>query len=107
MKKKIMSVAAFAVCALMLTSCAASSFSPVMGALYTAAKGPGAVTSNTLGNKVGTSTATSILGIIGTGDASIEAAAKAAGIKKISHVDYEASNILGIYAKHTTIVYGE
>lgn len=90
----------------MLTSCAMVS-SPVTGGVYLSTKGPGAVTSNALGSKVGTSEATSILGIIGTGDASIEAAAKAGGIKKISHVDYEASNILGIYAKHTTIVYGE
>lgn len=106
MKKIMTSVATFVACTLLLTSCSTVS-SPVLGVLYTSAKGPGAVTSNTLGQKVGTSEATSILGLIGTGDASVEAAAKAAGIKKISHVDYEASNILGIYAKHTTIVYGE
>lgn len=101
-----MTIAAFAACTLMLTSCAMST-TPVTGFLYTSAKGPGTVTSNTLGKKVGTSSATSILGIIGTGDASIDAAAKSAGIKKVSHVDYESTGVLGIFAKHTTIVYGE
>ena len=94
------------VCALMLTSCAMTS-SPVTGFLYQSTKGPITATSNNLGSKVGRAEATSILGWIATGDASIQAAAKSAGIKKISHVDYEGSNILGIYAKHTTIVYGE
>ena len=92
---------------LLLHSCAMASYAPTTGFVYQSQKGPGAVTSNSLGHKVGTSQATSILGIAGTGDASIDAAAKAGGIKKISHVDYEVSNILGIYAKHTTIVYGE
>ena len=101
-----MTSVACAVCSMMLTGCAMVS-SPVSGYVYLQTKGPGAVTSNTLGHKVGTSEATSILGILGSGDASINAAAKAGGIKKISHVDYETSNILGIYAKHITIVYGE
>lgn len=81
--------------------------SPAGAAVYVEERGPVAVTGNTLGTKVGTSEATSILGIIGTGDASINAAARAAGIKKISHVDYEAFNVLGVYAKYTTIVYGD
>ena len=104
--KKVFFSAMCAACALMLTSCAMTS-SPVTGFVYQSTKGPITATSNGLGSKVGKSPATSILGAIGTGDASIEAAAKSAGIKKISHVDYEGSNILGIYAKHTTIVYGE
>jgi hypothetical protein len=29
------------------------------------------------------------------------------GITRIHHVDHETSNILGVYAKYTTIVYGE
>lgn len=102
-----MTSVACAVCVFFLTSCAMANFAPTTGFVYQSQKGPGAVTSNSLGSKVGTSEATSILGIAATGDASIDAAAKAGGIKKISHVDYEVSNILGIYAKHTTIVYGE
>jgi hypothetical protein len=41
------------------------------------------------------------------GDASISAAAQNGGITRIHHVDHETMNILGIYAKYTTIVYGE
>ena len=104
--KKLIFTAICGVSTLMLTSCAMTS-SPVTGFVYQSTKGPITATSNNLGSKVGTSEAKSILGIVGTGDASIEAAAKSAGIKKISHVDYEGSNILGIYARHTTIVYGE
>ena len=104
--KKVISSALRVACALLMTSCAMTS-SPVTGFVYQSTKGPITATSNNLGSKVGTSQATSILGWFATGDASIEAAAKSAGIKKISHVDYEGSNILGLFAKHTTIVYGE
>jgi len=31
----------------------------------------------------------------------------AGGITKVHHVDCKVQNILGIYAKYTTIVYGE
>ena len=39
--------------------------------------------------------------------ASIQAAMKNGGIKKIHHVDYEVKHFLGIYAEFTTVVYGE
>lgn len=48
-----------------------------------------------------------MLGLVATGDASIEAAAKAGGITKIHHVDFENFSILGIYATFTTVVYGD
>lgn len=57
--------------------------------------------------KTGAATATSILGIVATGDASIEAAAKNGGITRIHHVDHHSKNILGFYSEFTTIVYGE
>ena len=57
--------------------------------------------------KVGVSKATSILALIATGDASIEAAAKAGNIKTIKYVDWSAKNILGIYGEYTTTVYGD
>lgn len=89
-----------------LSSCAAAS-SPVTGFIYTDASGPVAVTSNTVGTKVGTSSAKSILGWVGIGDASVDYAAKKAGITKISHVDYHSTNILGIFATYEVVVYGE
>jgi len=47
------------------------------------------------------------LGFFATGDASISAAMQNGGITRIHHVDHETLNILGIYAKYTTIVHGE
>ena len=38
---------------------------------------------------------------------SISAAASNGGITRIHHVDFETMNILGIYARYVTIVYGE
>lgn len=101
--KKILS---FCCAAAFLTSCAVVK-SPVTGFLYTNTKAPVAVTDNATGSKKGTASAVSILGWVATGDASIEAAAKEAGITKISHVDEESTNILGVYAKYTVTVYGE
>ena len=62
---------------------------------------------NNVGNKVGTSSYSNILGIIQTGDAGINAAAKGAGIKKISHVDQNTTSFLGLFGSHKTFVYGE
>ena len=90
----------------LLSSCAYVA-APATGVLYTDVKAPLAVTSNSGSSKVGTGEVTSILGIVATGDASIESAAKSAGITKIHHVDYEAMSILGLYAKYTVVVYGE
>lgn len=92
--------------ATLFTSCAMVS-APVNGGIYGDVKAPLAVTSNSGSSKVGTAEAKSILGFISSGDASIEAAAKSAGITKIHHVDYHAKNILTFYATYTTIVYGE
>ncbi|MEO0087670.1 MAG: TRL-like family protein [candidate division WOR-3 bacterium] len=58
-------------------------------------------------SKVGEASCTSILGIIVTGDASIKAAMENGGIRKIHHIDYQVTNILGIIATYKTIVYGE
>ena len=91
--------------ATMLSSCVVSA--PVTGAIYTKVKAPLAATSNQAAIKVGTAKASAILGIIATGDASITAAAKSAGITKIHHVDYEALSVLGIFGKYTVYVYGE
>jgi hypothetical protein len=90
----------------MFSSCAYVA-TPVTGWIYTDVQGPITATSNTVATKVGTSDATSILGWIASGDASINTAAQKAGIKRISHVDYHSTSILGIFAKFTVYVYGE
>lgn len=57
--------------------------------------------------KVGKAAMTSILGILITGDASLDAAMRAAGMTKLHHVDTQLTSILGIISTYTTIVYGE
>lgn len=91
---------------LLMSSCAMVQ-SPVGAWAYVNVKGPLAVTGNTGSTKVGTAECNGILGLVATGDASIETAAKSAGIKKIHHVDYEASSIIGVIAKYKVVVYGE
>lgn len=69
---------------------------------------PLTATSNPVGSKVGESTATIFLGVLAFDqDASIQKAAKDAGITKISTVDVKRFDILGIYSTYTTIVTGE
>lgn len=104
MKKMTLAIAASA--ALLLSSCGMVR-TPMTGFLYTDMTSGQTATSNTLGTKVGRASAKGYLGLIATGDASIETAAKSAGIKKISHVDEHANSILGIITTYEVIVYGE
>ena len=93
-----------------LTGCFALTQTPALGVVYTDVKAPLAVTSNTMTKDKmlkGEASAASYLGLIATGDASINAAATSAGITKIHHVDYHTTNILGIVARITVTVYGE
>jgi hypothetical protein len=78
----------------------------VGGSIYSDVRGPIGMTSHTGSSKVGEATSTGILGFA-SGDSSIKAAADAAGITKIQHVDYHLMNVLGVYGKTTTTVYGE
>lgn len=85
----------------------ATSYVPLVGNLFSAdVKGPIAATANEGGSKVGTSTATMLLGI-SSGDGSVETAAKNGGITKIKTVDVKINHVLGIYVAATTIVTGE
>ncbi len=92
--------------ALFFSSCAAVK-SPLIGVWYTDVKAPVTATSNSNSTKVGSAEATSFLGIVATGDASIEAASKSAGITKIHHVDEHSTSVLGLFAKYKVYVYGE
>ena len=44
---------------------------------------------------------------VALGDASIQAAAREAGITRIHHVDYQAKSYVGVYTIYTIIVYGD
>lgn len=93
--------------ALLMTTGCAQVRAPLTGFLYTDMRSPVAITGNSGSTKVGTAEAQSILGIVATGDASVEAATKSAGITKVHHVDAHSTSILGIIAKYKVVVYGE
>jgi hypothetical protein len=57
--------------------------------------------------KTGMATSKSYMGLIATGDASLNTAAKNGGITKIHHADWKVKNTLGFFGEYTTIVYGE
>lgn len=105
MKKIVLSLGT--VLAIALTSCSTISTGAGVGAIYTGVTEGQIATSNTVGTKVGTSSSIGVLGIVAIGDASIQSAAKEAGITKISHVDVKKTGVLGLFAQYKTIVYGE
>lgn len=81
------------------------------GGIFTDVEGPGATQNFEMSVaaeelKKGTSSAEGFLGLVAQGDASIQAAAKDGGISDIHHVDFKTRSILGLYVKHTTVVYG-
>lgn len=89
-----------------LSGCAAMAVAPVSGLLSMDVRGPLAATSNEGGTKVGRACAKSVLGLVASGDASIEAARIDGGITTITSVDYESKSILGITASFCTVVRG-
>ena len=92
-------------CAALITGCALG-HGPVVAPVTFNMKGPVSAGPAVTSPKVGRAEAWGIV-LFATGDASISAAATNGGTTKIHHVDHETTNILGIYAKYTTIVYGE
>ena len=79
-----------------------------LGVLHTELKLPVAVTDNSgKAAKVGRAQCTSMLGLVATGDASIDAAKRNGGITKIHYIDWEVKNTLGIMGTYTLVVYGE
>jgi hypothetical protein len=81
--------------------------SPVNGFLYSDVKHSGGATEAYGGSARGEACASSILGLIANGDASIDTAKKNGMVMQVTAVDHTSSNILGFYAKYCTIVYGK
>ncbi len=101
---KKLSLALLACMALAMTGCASN---VPMGMLYTDQTLPITATTQNVGSKTGEATCTSILGLLATGDCSVQAAAKAGNISKVSTVDTKINSILGIYGTYTTVVTGQ
>lgn len=90
----------------LLTLSGCASTQPVGGIIYSDVKGPVAATNRPRGTANGEACATSYLGLVAMGDASITAAANAGGVAAISHVEQHSTNILGIIHKYCTWVWG-
>ena len=106
--KRSVAVITLAAISMLFAGCLSAPFVPPTGAI-TQIKAPLDVDydDTMVGPKQGTAAVTTILGLVSTGDASTQAAAKAGGITQIDHADYEYFNVLGIYQKTTVIVYGK
>jgi hypothetical protein len=78
----------------------------VEGLIYSGYKMGGVVGSGA-GTKSGQACASSILGWIALGDASIASAKAAGGITQVAHVDHDIFSILGLYATSCTTVVGQ
>jgi hypothetical protein len=93
-------------CAAVLSGCAVVGQAPVTAPITINEQGPVSAGPAAGSSKIGRATATGIV-LVAWGDASISAAMRNGGITRIHHVDHETMNIMGLYAKYTTIVYGE
>ncbi|EKB6187585.1 TRL-like family protein [Salmonella enterica] len=89
----------------LLTGCATGP-SPTGIGLYTDVKGP--ITATSLpATKTGKACAQTVLGIVNTGDASIDSAKKAGDISLVSSVDYETTGSYPLYGKTCVVVRGQ
>src|SRR5690554_2121387 len=84
-----------------LQGCAATAASPVSGFLYSDIQAPFSGEGDAAGSLVGEATCVSYLGIVAVGDCSIQTARTAGGISTIHFIDYQTTNILGLYATFT------
>lgn len=105
MKMKLVA-AALSLAALNGCAMASGGNAAAMGSIYSGYKSPGNLGTGAEG-KTGEACISSILGLIATGDASVEAAKKAGGIATVSYVDHEQFGVLGIYATSCTVVHGQ
>ncbi|MCM2278015.1 MAG: TRL-like family protein [Oligoflexia bacterium] len=80
--------------------------SPVVGLAYSDVQAGRAVTSNQSGNRIGEACASSILGLIATGDASVESARRNGAITLIASVDETYQSYFIFYSKFCTVVRG-
>ena len=77
------------------------------GSLYTDTTIPADLSDNAVVEQSGEACATSILGIVNIGDASIKTAADEGGIDRVGAVNVRLNSILGLYAQHCTVVSGQ
>ncbi len=95
--------------AAMLTGCYCAPVKPPVGYFYSDYKSPldADYDKTAVGMKSGSAESISILGLFATGDCSAKTAAENGGIHTIQGADYTFYNVLGVYQRFNTVVYGE
>jgi TRL-like protein family len=101
----VLTLAAVSVACLTLAGCMIVQ-TPAIGIIFTEVKYGDFATTSTAATKEGKACASSILGWVATGDASVTAAKAAGGITNVSAIDHTAHNILGIIGEWCTVVKG-
>ncbi|MCC5876147.1 MAG: TRL-like family protein [Candidatus Sumerlaeia bacterium] len=93
----------------MTSGCLVAPVMPPPGMLYTDYKAPLDFDMNATKNATrrGESETMSILGLVALGDGSVKTAAQNGGITTIHSADYEYFNIIGVYQRYRTVVYGD
>lgn len=105
---RLRAIAATIISASLLSGCAfIQTPTSSTGLLYSKVQGPIAVGKSNRASKTGRACSTNILGLVSTGDSSIDTAKKAGGINDIATVDHDAMTVLGVYGEFCTIVKGE
>jgi hypothetical protein len=106
MKKIMHFLWVIAILSLIFGCAGMATYNEVPGGLYADYK-MGFDAEGTVGSKEGRACATSILGWVATGDASIKTAAANGGISKVYSIEHEVKNILNIHATYCTVVRGD
>ncbi len=103
MKTKLITISALA---LISSSCAYAPSQIGIPTIYGNSTEPLLISANPRGKKEGIACGKNILGIATKGDFSVEAARANGGITKITSVDKQVKNVLGLFAQVCTIVKG-
>lgn len=103
--KFVLTLAGISAAAFSLAACQIVA-TPAAGWIFTDVKYGDLATTANVATKEGKACATTILGWVATGDASVGAAKAAGGITTVASVDHTAHQILGIVGDWCTIVKG-
>jgi hypothetical protein len=104
--KKYISIALLS---LFVVSCAQTSNGVNAGFIYNSWKDRDPISrvdNSIAASRSGQACVHNVLGLVATGDSSIDSAKKNGNITKVTHVDRNFMSVLGFYAEGCTVVYG-
>ncbi len=107
--RKLMAVAVLCGLVGMMVGCYSAPVMPPIGAIYSGIEAPLSTefSGQSANLRSGEASSSSILGLIATGDCSIEAAAAEGGLSTVEYCDYKYTNVFGVYQKFTVVAYGK